>query len=166
MRKSLLGLATLLLASRCATMVNQSTERIPVTSDPSGAVVTVNCGSAPLFGGVTPTTVTVPRAAQPCSVTVAKDGFAEQTISFQRQTSRVTAINSVPGVVAGTVLGAVATLLMWNTSDDFELPALAFEGGQLLGSAPGNAVDRRTGAAYKQVPGNVFVRLTPLDESS
>ena len=166
MRRFLLPLATLLLSSRCATMVNQATEKIPVRSEPAGAVVTVDCGAAPMYGGVTPTTITVPRAAQPCSLTVAKDGYAEQKVDFQRQRSRVTAVNNVPGVVAGTLLGAAAMLFMWNSSDDLELPALAFEGGQLLGSAPGNAIDRRTGAAYKQVPGDVFVTLVLLDESS
>ena len=166
MRRSLLALATLVFASGCATMVNKATERIPVRSEPAGAVVTVDCGSASMYGGVTPTTITVPRIAQPCSVTVGKEGYEAQTINFQRQHSRVVAGNNVPGVVAGTVFGAVATLFLWNSTDDFELPVLAFEGGQILGSAPGNAVDRRSGAAYKQVPGDVFVRLVKADESS
>ena len=166
MRRFLLALSTLVLASRCATMVNQTTEKIPVRSEPAGAVVTVDCGSAPMYGGLTPTTITVPRAAQPCSLTVGKDGYAPQKVDFQRQRSRMTAGNNVPGVVAGTVLGAVAALFMWNSSDDLELPVLAFDGGHLLGSAPGNAIDQRTGAAYKQVPGDVFVTLVPLDESS
>ena len=166
MRRLFLAPAMLLLSARCATMVNHSTERIPVQSDPAGAVVTIDCGSAPMYGGVTPTTITVPRIAQPCSLTVAKDGYEVQTVNFQRQRSRVMAANNVPGVVAGTIFSAMATLFLWNSSDDFELPELAFEGGQIFGSAPGNAIDRRSGAGWKQVPGDVFVRLVKADESS
>ena len=53
----LVPLFALLLLGGCATMINGRTETIPVKSDPSGAVVTVECGNAPLYGGVTPTTV-------------------------------------------------------------------------------------------------------------
>jgi hypothetical protein len=166
MRLVFLALPTMLLAAGCATMINQSTETIPVGSEPAGAVVTVDCGNAPMYGGLTPTVIKVPRSAQPCSVTVAKDGYAARTIDFQRQPSRATAINKVPGVALGTVLGAVAAVMVWNSSDDLDFPIIAFEGGQLLGAAPGNAFDRRSGAAWKQVPGDVFVTLDVLDGTS
>jgi hypothetical protein len=34
--------------------------------------------------------------------------------------------------------------------------------GSAIGQAPGNAIDKKTGAAYKHVPGEVLVRLDPL----
>src|SRR5512141_1088395 len=118
-------LATVLLASGCATMFNQPFERIPVRSEPSGAVVSVDCGNAPLFGGTTPTVIEVPRAADACSITVAKEGYAEQRIEFQRQLSRATLGNEVPGVVAGTILSVAALALVWDT-DDFDLVVDAY----------------------------------------
>ena len=63
-------------------MVNDTTEKIPVRSTPAGAVVSVECGNAPLYGGVTPTTITVPRAATPCSITVAKEGYVARARRF------------------------------------------------------------------------------------
>ena len=38
----------------CATVANDQRENIPIRSEPAGAVVSVNCGNAPIYGGVTP----------------------------------------------------------------------------------------------------------------
>src|SRR5258708_13334061 len=69
-------LALPLLLSCCATMVNGTTEQIPVKSDPPGAVVTIECGNAPLYGGLTPAVITLERKAQPCAPTNAKEGHS------------------------------------------------------------------------------------------
>jgi len=52
MKRAILVAAVVLSAARCATMVNDTTEKIPVRSTPAGAVVSVDCGNAPLYGGV------------------------------------------------------------------------------------------------------------------
>src|SRR5258708_6518907 len=52
MKHAILAVAVVFAAARCATMVNTATEKIPVRSNPAGAVVTVDCGNAPLYGGV------------------------------------------------------------------------------------------------------------------
>ena len=161
MRQLLLAVA--LLASGCATMVNRPFERIPVTSDPAGAVVSVDCGNAPLFGGTTPTVIEVPRAAETCAITVAKEGYAEQRVEFERQLSRATLANEVPGVVAGTILSVAALALVWET-EDFDFVVDAYRGGHYIGAEAGHAVDRKTGAAYKWVPGKVNVKLEALPE--
>lgn len=139
-------------------MVNRSVERIPVRSEPPGAVVSVDCGNAPLFGGTTPTVIEVPRVADACSITIAKEGFAEQHIDFQRQLSRATLGNQVPGIFAGTFFSVVALALTWET-DDVDFVIDAFRGGHAVGSAAGHAIDQRTGRAYKWVPGEVSVKL-------
>jgi hypothetical protein len=65
--------------------------------------------------------------------------------------------NKVPGVMVGAIFGLFAALTNWGVwTDD------AYAIGSALGEAPGNAIDRKTGAAYKHVPGEVFVRLDPV----
>ena len=151
----------LLIATGCATVVNRSSQRVPVTSDPSGAVVSVDCGQAALYGGTTPTTIELPRNADSCSITLAKEGYAEEHIDLQRQRSRATLANEVPGVVTGTFFSLVALALTWDT-DDVDLVVDAYRGGHAIGSAAGNSVDEKTGAAYKWVPGKVAVKLQTL----
>ena len=158
MRQILLALA--LLATGCATAVNRPTELIPVRSEPSGAVVSVDCGNTPLYGGTTPTTIEVPRNAEQCSITIAKEGFADQRIDFERRISRATAINRVGGVLGGTFLAAIALVLTFdNSTIDAQFVSDAYNGGEYIGSAAGNAIDRKIGGAYKWVPGEVSVTL-------
>ena len=160
MRTALLVLA-LLVTTGCATVVNRSSQRVPITSEPAGAVVSVDCGNAPLYGGTTPTTIEVPRIAEACSITVAKDGYAEEHIDLQRQRSRATLANEVPGVITGTFFSVVALALTWET-EDLDFVVDAYRGGHAVGSGAGNAVDEKTGAAYKWVPGKIAVKLQKL----
>src|SRR6185369_3979320 len=92
------------------------TERISVNSEPQGAVISVDCGNAPLYGGTTPAAIVVPRNADACSITIAKEGFQEQHIDFERQISRATAVNHVGGVLGGTVLAAFALIISLDNS--------------------------------------------------
>ena len=81
---------------------------------------------------------------------------------FKQQVSRVTSANRVPGVVLGTFAGLLAVIVEWDEADmDGEFIAEAYRAGSAIGSLPGNAIDRKTGAAFKHVPGEVFVTLEP-----
>jgi hypothetical protein len=161
-------LTMLLLLSSCATMVNGTTEQIPVKSDPPGAVVTVDCGSAPLYGGLTPAVLNLERKAEPCFVTIAKEGYAEERVELRREISRAAKGNKVPGVVAGTILAVIGVAADFSGFGriDGDVIGVAFDGGMELGSAPGEAIDRRTGAGYKHVPGEVFVKLRVAEEAA
>ena len=136
---------TLVLAG-CATLTNETTQDISVGSDPSDATVTVDCGSAPLYGGVTPVDVTLERKATPCALTIAKEGYAEEHIVLTRELACPPDKNAIKGSFAA-LLG-----LNLNTDDDISLCW-----------APGNFYDRHTGAAYKHVPGHVYVKLRPSE---
>jgi hypothetical protein len=143
-------------------MANDQRENIPIRSEPSGAVVSVNCGNAPIYGGITPAVLIIERTADPCSVTIAKDGYEEKTVDMERQTSRATVGNKLPGVITGALFGFVAVL---GVLDGYNHPGEvigAAEDGMALGEGAANAVDRKTGAAYKHVPGEIFVRLDPV----
>src|SRR5467141_3890042 len=92
-------------AARCATVINDQSEKISVKSDPPGAVVSVTCGSAPIYGGITPAVIIIERIADPCSVTLGREGYAEKTVELRRETSRAIHGNKVSGVIGGAVLG-------------------------------------------------------------
>lgn len=146
----------------CATVANDQRENIPIRSEPSGAVVSVNCGNAPIYGGITPAVIIIERTADPCSVTIAKDGYEEKTVDMERQTSRATIGNKVPGVITGALFGLVALIVDLDSRNGADDVIDAAKGGMALGEGAANAVDRKTGAAYKHVPGEIFVRLDPV----
>jgi len=154
----------LLSLAGCASMVNAPYEEIPVASDPPGAVVSVACGDAPVYGGTTPTVIAVSRLADACSITVAKEGFAEEHIDFERQESKATRIAQVPGVITGALFSVVALAITWDDDNvDGDFVAGAWDTGNAAGSAASHAIDRKTGAAYKWVPGRVEVKLQPAE---
>jgi hypothetical protein len=148
-------LAPAALLASCATLVHpDSHERIPVTSDPAGAVVSVDCGSLPVYGGVTPVTLTIQRKADPCVFTVSKEGYKPHSVELSRELTRAAEGNQVPGAV----VGGVAWIISFLAGE----PGVAvYQAGREAGSAPGNAIDERTGAMYKHVPGEVHVVLVP-----
>jgi hypothetical protein len=163
MKRALLVAAVVFAAARCATMVNDTTEKIPVRSTPAGAVVSVDCGNAPLYGGVTPTVVTVPRAATPCSITLAKEGYAEKRIDFQRQLSSATKVNKVVAAPVGifaAVLSYVLTSDIAALNPD-DVAAGSYTVATNIAAMPANKYDERSGGAFKQVPGEVDVTLEP-----
>ncbi len=61
--------AAAVIASGCATIVNGSTERVEIASDPPGAMAKVD--GIPI--GTTPTSIDLKRG-EPHSVTIEKDG--------------------------------------------------------------------------------------------
>lgn len=152
--KHLLIAVSLLALAGCATIVNDQKEKIPVRSEPAGATVSVECGTTPVYGGITPAVIIIERTADPCELTIAKEGYAAQKVTLERTVSRAVHGNKVPGAVIGSIFGLIA---LFNNDD----PGDAYTMGSTLGQAPGNAIDRKTGAAYKHVPGEIFVRLDP-----
>ncbi len=143
--KQIVLLSMTLVLAGCATLTNDATQDIYVRSEPSEATVTVDCGSAPLYGGVTPVTVTLERKATPCALTIARDGYAEEHVVLKRELACPPDRNAIKGSF-GALMG-----LNLNTDDEISLCW-----------APGNFYDRHTGAGYKHVPGSVFVKLHPL----
>ncbi|MDP9361998.1 MAG: hypothetical protein M3P29_11160 [Acidobacteriota bacterium] len=163
MKRALLAAAIAFSAARCATIVNDTTEKIPVRSEPAGAVVSIECGSAPLYGGVTPTVITVPRAAKPCGITIAKEGYVEARVDFQRQLSRATAANRIAAAPVGILIAALGFMLTSDSNiiDPEAVGSAGYEIGTAVAAAPADMVDRKSGGAYKQVPGEVSVKLEP-----
>ena len=78
------------LLSGCATIVKGTTQVIPISSDPTGARVTID--SAP--AGTTPTTVTLSRK-QNHMVVIEKEGYAPESVAVTK---------SMGGAVAGNII--------------------------------------------------------------
>src|SRR5437879_1435775 len=163
MKRALLAAAVVFAAARCATVVNDTTEKIPVRSNPAGAVVSVDCGDAPLYGGVTPTTISVPRAAMPCSITLAKEGYVPTRIDFQRQLSRAVGANKVAAAPVG-IFAAVPGYVVASEIQGLNADAIAnsiYSAGTEIAAAPADAIDARKGGAYKPGPGEGDDTLDP-----
>lgn len=84
------------LFSGCATIVKGTTQVIPVSSDPTGARVTVDSSPA----GTTPTTVTLNRK-QNHMVVIEKDGFAPESIAVTKSMGGAVAGNIIAGGLIG-----------------------------------------------------------------
>jgi len=145
-----------LLPAGCATVINDQKEKIPVRSEPAGAVVSVECGPSPVYGGVTPAVIIIERTADPCELTIAKEGYAAKKVTLERTTSRALQGNKVAGAVVGGLFGLVA--LVASDGDEGWVSS-AYGAGAAVGEAPGRAIDKKTGAAYKHTPKEVFVTL-------
>ena len=156
--KRLTLVALCLAAAGCATVINDQKEKIPVRSEPAGAVVSVECGTTPVYGGVTPAVIIIERTADPCAITVAKEGYAAKTVTLERTMSRAVQGNKVAGAVVGGLFGLVALIA---SDGDEAWTSSAYGAGSAPGEAPGRAIDKQTGAAYKHTPKEVFVRLDP-----
>jgi hypothetical protein len=109
----------------------------------------------PVDGGVTPVDVTLQRGAGRCAITLSKALYAEQTVTFTRATSRAAWANVLPGVAIGTVSAAAVAVPF----DEGSAVNNAMAGGIVGGTALGYLVDRRSGAAYRQLPATVDVTL-------
>ena len=143
--------------------MNDTTEKIPVRSEPPGAVVSVECSNVPIYGGVTPTVITVPRAAQPCGIIVAKEGYVEARVDFQRQFSRATSANRIVAAPVGILVAVIGFMLASDSNiiDPDVVGRAGYEIGTAVAALPANKFDEKSGGAYKQVPGEVSVTLEP-----
>ncbi len=104
----------LLFSFGCASIVHQTTQEIPVKSDPSGAAVTVACGDVhndPKL--VTPTVVTVHRKPNHCVISLNKDGYRPSDTVLRKSVSGWYVANLLVGGIIGFIVDG-ANGAMWN----------------------------------------------------
>lgn len=114
MKKQILNavaVSSILLASGCATIINDETQRINVQSS-SGAKFTGNIDGAPFEG---PGIVEVKRANQNRMINVETEGCAEQTM-LNKKVDPVFFINIITGGVFGSTTD-YASEEMWKYDD-------------------------------------------------
>ena len=86
----------------CATLINGTTQMIPVSSSPSGALVTVNGQTYR-----TPCTLKL-RRGKACMVTVSMPGYATQTRHLVRVPTDATVGNVLVGGLIGMGIDAIS----------------------------------------------------------
>ncbi|MEA2163834.1 MAG: hypothetical protein QOK37_1961 [Thermoanaerobaculia bacterium] len=155
-KQLLLALVLTTLTVRCASIAHGRYQRIRVRSTPSGVDVAVNCGDAPANPGITPLDVWIRRNAEHCSLTLSRLGYADRTIVFSRVHSGVAWANLAPGVVVGVAAGAATALPFGGNDADVNNALIS---GTAVGSGIGLAIDRMTGAIFRQVPSAVDATL-------
>jgi hypothetical protein len=124
----------------CATVQHGPVQRIPVDSDPAGAVVyTEDCGPGSTREARTPGVIWVSRRAARCALTFTAPGYQLERVVLTRE-------------IAQEFLDNIDFL----DADSF------FIGGFLTGA--GFGLDALTGALFEQHPNHVFVSLEPFEE--
>ncbi len=155
----LLTLAGALLDPNCATMTRETTQRIPVTSAPAGATVSVNG----IKQGVTPLMITLARKWKGQIIRIESPGFNAVEIRPERKLSKGVLFGNLllgvmPGLLPATIIGIgtevrtnVEWILMWVLS------AAACGWGF-------TAIDMGNGKGYDLRPTDLTVTLTRADE--
>jgi hypothetical protein len=123
-----------------------------VSSSPGGATATLVCEGKPAGSGVTPTTFTIGRRAGDCNLTIAKDGFADQSILVEQGVNPVYWANF--GFMPLILIGLDPLDFTGRTSDQTR-SAVA------LGAVGIFSTDFITGAVHGHRPKAVDVVLKP-----
>lgn len=161
MRKILSIALVASMTTACATIDHGAYQRIPVRSEPAGASVGVDCGSAPHHAKtLTPTVVSVPRAPEKCRLLISKDGFESQVVELQHHRARGIGRNFG---VAGAGVDVVADAGCCYGDLETAIGVMTIFGGLIIGGI-GTGIDAATGAMYERTPGAVAVHLEPLPE--
>lgn len=145
-----LALVLALSATSCASIIHGPNETITVESSPQGADVRLRCGTV-MRTGITPTTITIPRRADGCTITVSKSGRKEQSVTLERTFAKPYWLNFI-GI--GVLPFGISDASPLSISGDAGL-ALILAGGL------GLAVDRIDGAMYRHEPKSISVTLEP-----
>ena len=154
----ILTLTSVLLFPHCATLTRRSTQKIPVTSSPAGATVSVNG----VQQGTTPVEVRLARKDKGQIIRIESPGYNPVEIRVRR---RFSGIHVLADVLLGTVLGggiALSRALKYDETLEF--------GTQLLlwvpaGIATFLIADAATSAGYTFKPADLTVTLSRAEGS-
>ena len=152
MRRIGVALLSPVLLASCATITTGRMEEIHVSSSPSQADATLFCQGRPSGEGKTPAVFTIRRNAGDCTLTIRKEGFAEQTIAIEQGVNPAYWAN----MIFSPVPPAGLFVLLGDDPNDQAI------GAGLLGA--GLAIfgtDFWTGAVHQHKPGSVDVILKP-----
>ncbi len=162
--KRLAAILILQYLTGCATVTHGRFQKIPVTSEPSGADIELaQCGAGRGGSARTPAIVSVRRNADGCTITLHKDGYESAHIVLRRDRSRALYANALPAIVLGAATGLVAAIpfVLGDSQGAHDAADASFKIGFAAGAAAPFLVDSKTGAAYRQFPDSVHVALHP-----
>lgn len=145
-RALILAILALNLAA-CATVQHGPVQRIPVDSEPAGAVVyTEDCGPGSTKEATTPGVIWVSRRAERCALIFTAPGYDLERVVLTREIAEE----------------FIENLDLLDICADATCNDFFFIGGFLAGA--GFGVDALTGALFEQQPHDVFVSLVPFEE--
>ena len=147
-------LASVLLCPHCATFMEQRTQRIPVTSSPAGATISVN--SRPQ--GVTPLEIGLERKVKDQVIRIEAAGYHPFEIRVKRG---ISAGKLIMDVVLGAAAGLAAALLYEGITNDEGYTVLAI--GIPAGIVGFPLIDAASGRIYTLNPTELIVTLTKAD---
>lgn len=146
------------VSTGCATTLGGRNQAIHVESDPAGATLAVDCGIRNADAGKTPVTIHVSRQAEPCRITLSKEGYQRREIDLVRQFNPAFLGNLTPvGVV---IEGAIESESGSGFGSELEEMTEIFFAGVALGiTGIGMAIDGLTGAVWTRGSGTIVVTL-------
>jgi hypothetical protein len=141
-----------LLFPNCATLTRSRTQKVPVTSNPVGATVTVNGFQR----GVTPLALKLTRKDKSYDVRIEYPGYNPLEIRTKRGFSTPVAL--ADGVVGGFSAFAITAIINFANGHD-ELPGVNV-GVLLLGIGAFFLLDVTSGTGYEVRPSELHVTLS------
>ena len=153
MRRAVLLLLGSMLLVSCATITTGRFEEVRVSSSPAQADAALVCEGRPSGEGKTPVTFTIRRNAGDCTLTIRKEGFAEQKILVEQGVNPAYWGNMILSPVP--VVGAYASLVSDSSGGQASGVGLVGLGVVIFGT------DFVTGAVHAHKPHNVDVVLKP-----
>lgn len=123
MRRVFAAAAILLLSVNCATVVNKRHQKIPVSSSPTGAMVSLQeCGESKVDpAAVTPTVVSIKRNVTSCKVVLSKDGYDDAVVQFTRHVSGWVWGNAAIGGLIGLAVDAITGAMYGQNPDNIQI---------------------------------------------
>jgi len=153
MRRLAAMIVVLTLASGCGTIISGPSETITVTSDPSGAELSVDCGAG-VGTFITPARLAIARRSSDCTLTLRKPGFAVETAVIEQGINPWTWGNVPIAALGITAIG------MSGFSDDPSQGARMGGAVALIGLG-GLVVDRLTFRLRDHDPKTLHLTLRP-----
>jgi hypothetical protein len=153
----------------CATSVhydNLDFQNVPVTSDPSGARVVIDCGRGPNSMGNTPVMLHLVRRDPMCSMILSKPGFVDQRIDFHRSIMSAALLDLTTAAIAAGLaqVGRVSYYGSSGGTTDVSGSTLGYwtpVGVGVVVFSSAMLVDAGSGALWSHAPAEVHVTLKP-----
>jgi len=152
---SFIFLFSILLSPNCATLTQKRTQKIPVTSSPAGAEVSVNG----VRKGVTPLQVKVPRFRTGQVIRIESPGYNPMEIRIRRTGASLLVGDVLLGGAAGVMIG-------WRIFETFDETG---DYGTVVWTTIAATIcsffliDMATGAGFDLNPSDLTVTLTKVD---
>jgi len=149
----------------CATIFRGTSQKIPVTSNPSGAKIIVDGNEA----GYAPLELKLKKKKKNQTIRIEKQGYDPFEIGISGETSRsFTLIDGVLGGVVGMVAGVNAAIafLPEDVSAGAGITAILAGGliGSIIGGTSAMLLDSNLGGIYNLSPKELNVTLTKIEE--